>query len=352
MKIAAPFMATTSYSQIAKNLTETLVDLNYDFSYSDVSDRYFLKKSEKATVGRDKLVQYMAGKHLLMGSVVNFKNYEADLTIPMFSTSLNRLPKSVINRLGDRKVIAMNEFTEKTLMNSGFYGEIIKSTILNNINSGRRLELLPYFKDDRLFLLTICDFNHPNWSQVIESYYNAFKKSDSVVLVALIRGKSWNKYQQAEIIAQIRQIRGKFRKKLPEISFIGSEMTDLELIRLYKTCDCYIKLHSDVGLSHLDAMSANMINIGPETGPTTEFLTNKNGFLISKTKEIRFASKNELNGMPYDIYSSEQLIQTMKHVYDNHVSVKENLFKERRITVSQFDRSVVVPKLISVYKKL
>jgi len=334
MNVIIPTSVSTPYSQMFSNLKITFNDINYNFN--DIS---FIEDSRGV-------------KHLFFDDFTYFPEQSTNFAIPLVSTSLNQLPKSVVKRLEGKKVMVLNDFSEKVLKKSCFEGEICKTTIFNNINVFKKYPKMDFGQGERFVFLTFCNFNHPKWSQVIKSYFKAFEKGDSVLLVAVFKGSSWSRYQQAEIIAQINAIKQKMNKKTPEMIFIGSKMTNPELFSAYNGSDCFVKLYSSTGLSHLNAMAANLPCIGPETGPCRQFLNNNNGFLIKKQKEDKLFSRNELNGMPYDIYCSKQLISTMKYVYDNRKTVKENFFKERRITVSKFDRSVVVPQLISTYNSL
>jgi hypothetical protein len=352
MKISSPFNAINSYSEIGKNITTNLNDINCDFEYHDSSSRYLLEKITRHSVDGGHESYAAIGKFIMNGSVINLKKYESDSVVPMFSTYVNRLPKSIMDTLRNKKIITFNNATLKTLENSGFNGEIEKSTILNDMNIFRKIDKLMGFPEEKFMFLTVCNTDHPSWMDTVKAYYQAFDKKDNVAMVIKVYGNSFNRYSQADIIKKLKDVKQGFKKELPELIFIGSEMDHNTYLRLFKTCDCYVKLYCQTGLTHLNAMSAGMITIGPETGPCREFMNNDNSFLVSKKKEERLSIDNDLNGMPCDVYDFNQLVYLMKHVYDNADAVKEKSAKKRRINVSKLDRSFVVPKLISMYKRL
>lgn len=99
---------------------------------------------------------------------------------------------------------------------------------------------------------------------LLNAYTSAFKATDNVTLI--IHAVYGDAFQLEEILAMQKDPR------MPEVLLLQDELSHLEMIRLYKTCDVYVSPYRSegFGLTVLEAMATGLQVIITDFGPSAE----------------------------------------------------------------------------------
>lgn len=161
------------------------------------------------------------------------------------------------------------------------------------------------------------------WQQLVEAYCRAFSFGDSVVLIlhTHIYGSAdpWNAAKITELVNNaLNSARCKTRNTRPKLYITGRPLSFIELVRLYKTADVYVSAHwgEGWGMPMSEAMSLGIPTIATDFSGNTEFMTNKNSFLVPAAEYVAYDVTDEwFGGLHHAIINVNELSITMKNVF-------------------------------------
>lgn len=172
--------------------------------------------------------------------------------------------------------------------------------------------------------------------KLLRAYWQAFTEQDDVALVIKAYwGNNALKQDQRNVMNTI----GRYKHALgvkngAPIYFSGSLFSDEDLRGLYTMSDVLVlpSRGEGVGLPYIEAMSSGVPCIATGWGGQTDFINDKNGYLIDYTLEHTNSRDNEAisqnfthlftKDMKWAEADVDHLTKLMRHTYENQVEVK------------------------------
>jgi glycosyltransferase involved in cell wall biosynthesis len=275
---------------------------------------------------------------------ISFGNNDFSNFVSFNSSTISR--KSISNLKSKDIILSYNVHTKSLLKNNGIESNLVPPAIERR--SYKNVEPLIIEGKREFSFLSVVDTSRGHmWVDTVRSFCKAFDGNKDVCLILKTYGGEFNIYQQSDAMRQIVKVKSGFADP-PAIIFIGSKMSQKEMVSLYSSCDVFVKLYNiDIGMTFIEAVACGNVCIGPETGVAREIISSSSSIIVNKEKEIRDDS-----GIIYDIYDNDYLTYSMRHAIDNYDSLKDKLLKERKLTLSSFDRNSVSLKLLKAIKHL
>jgi hypothetical protein len=270
--------------------------------------------------------------------------------VPLISVNYNCVPGSISSSIDKSdKILAMNKYTHKLLVNSGFNNVEMFHIPINKPSKGLLI------KEKRGFnFLSVLNTNKCyEWRNIIRSFYSVFSDGDDVSMVLKIyAGDDFSIYSQRNIINEIQKIKSEFINTAP-IIFIGSKMSDRDMMSLYSSVDCFVKLEGvDTGYSFMNACASNLVCIGPSSGVGGDIISEYGGIKVDKKSAVKNVSNRFLRGSIYDTFSEDSLKSSMRYVFSNHGKVKEKNIKNRKRIFNEYGINSSVYKFLNTYKNI
>lgn len=167
---------------------------------------------------------------------------------------------------------------------------------------------------------------------LIRAYYNAFTSGEDVTLTIRTFWRFPIEKTKEHINEEVRKIKAGFtgRSAFPKILFWFDTMDDSVMPNFFRSFDCFVSptRGEGFGLPMLEAMACGVPTIGPSWGGNTEFMNEKNSFLVGGTivpidnhAFLRLQPQYS-NQRWFDINEGE-LSSMMRWVYDNKEKAKE-----------------------------
>jgi len=171
------------------------------------------------------------------------------------------------------------------------------------------------------------------WDILLRAYLEEFTKADDVSLI--IRASNLNQKELVEFISSY--------KERPPIVIIPFSMNQKTLPRLYQSVDCYVAPSRGEGflLPAAEALASGVPVIATNWGGQTEFLNDKNSYLIDVEKFVSIdqmmrdmteAEEDHLWAEP----SIDHLRVLMREVYENYEEAREKAVVGRQDILSNY----------------
>lgn len=133
--------------------------------------------------------------------------------------------------------------------------------------------------------VTVGDFTErKNFEGLIEAFVTEFNNEDDVALVMKAHQGGFVRRYQGTVAKQIKEIADRFNpKNPPKILFIGSKITEEDMVSLYNACDCFVLASRGEGLCLpiIEAMACELPIVATGWSAQTDYLTEENSLLVS-----------------------------------------------------------------------
>ena len=168
---------------------------------------------------------------------------------------------------------------------------------------------------------------------LINAWKDAFKKFDKACLVIKDNPKI---YGQSNILNEI--IKMQYKTGCSDVVYIDEDLSDKEMAALFKASDVVVHPYraEGFGMHVQEAMACGCVPIVSADGPTDDFVTNENGFIlpierrsVNITDSNVFAMKpgDAMTGMSthtfYNEPNAESLKNGIKMIYHSHNKEEE-----------------------------
>lgn len=168
---------------------------------------------------------------------------------------------------------------------------------------------------------------------LINAWKDAFKKFDKACLVIKDNPKI---YGQSNILNEI--IKMQYKTGCSDVVYIDEDLSDKEMAALFKASDIVVHPYraEGFGMHVQEAMACGCVPIVSADGPTDDFVTNENGFIlpierrsVNITDSNVFAMKpgDAMTGMSthtfYNEPNAESLKNGIKMIYHSHNKEEE-----------------------------
>jgi len=187
---------------------------------------------------------------------------------------------------------------------------------------------------------------------VVQAFTEEFKKKDNVKLILKVN-KAYNQnFDVKKAVLEI--IKGKDKKKLPETQITESQTGYRQLNNLYNEADVFVTASMAEGFNipAIEAMSCGLPVISTKYGGQTDFVNNKNGWLVDyklfeQTNDVMY------EGIKWAKPSIKDLRKRMRQAFDLWTAKKlgpkiECAFE----TASKFQWRTSGKKVIDIVDKL
>ena len=181
-------------------------------------------------------------------------------------------------------------------------------------------------------LSVVSNWNRKDIGSVIKSYLRAFSVKDSTTLILKI--PKLQKTSVNKFIAQ--SVYPEFNlndKNIPHILVIYDHLNDEEMNGLYSQVDCYVSCERAKGfdLPSAQAMYSEVPTVGIKYSANTDFMNNKNSFLIEPNNNLIHAEDSHYNpgsthlysGSEWASFSIDEVSQKLKYIYKNQKNAKK-----------------------------
>ena len=167
---------------------------------------------------------------------------------------------------------------------------------------------------------------------LIRAYYNAFCKGEDVTLTIKTFWRFPLEKSKEYINSEIQSIRRGYadRVDFPKILLWFDTMEEEIMPNFFKSFDCFVSATrgEGFGLPLLEAMACGVPTIGPKWGGNTEFMNSTNSFLVDGTvipidNQQFLRLQPQYGGQRWFDINEEELMHTMRWVYDNKSKAKE-----------------------------
>lgn len=183
-------------------------------------------------------------------------------------------------------------------------------------------ERLPLPAKEPYFFLSVFDMQlRKGYDILLQAFLNEFTPQDSVALMIKIRGDN-----DAGKLEAIIDGHPKAKQEKPPVYIIGQMLAVEELMALYRACDAFVLPTRGEGWGRplFEAMLMELPTIGTNWSGQTEFMNDRNSFLVEVERLVRIEN-NELpifNGHYWAEPSLGDLQRKMRYVAEHRSEAK------------------------------
>ncbi|MHA1277357.1 MAG: glycosyltransferase [Candidatus Helarchaeota archaeon] len=266
--------------------------------------------------------------------------------IQMTVFELTRIPKDWVrkcNRMSE--VWVPNPFNVEIFSKSG-----VHKNKLQVIPHGVDVD---FFRPDRepLDLKGLKGFNFLsifqwNWRKgfvyLFKAFLQEFSPGDDVTLILKSYLSDMSPRCQEELKNAIRrEMMNNGIRISPRIIFVGGNLSDEEIARLYATADCFVlpSCAEGWGLPYSEAMATGLPTIGTKWSGQTYFMNDENSYLIDidgleHVHDYRYEHYHHY--MKWSIPSVSHLRKLMRRVYENRKEARRKGDRARKDMISKW----------------
>lgn len=296
-------------------------------------------------------------------------NKKIKKNVGIFHLETNNISDSdsiyILNKLDEICVASKQE--AKCLKQSGVVTPVkvvsipLDITMIENNRSHKLLKLSNEVGNTFKFY-TIGEFNErKNILDLVLAFHLAFDITDNVSLIikTSIPGLDANQslqYVEKEInsLKSRLNIRKNYKKEL----LITDRLTDIDLIGLHNTCDCFVSSSLGESFSRpaAEALVLGKTPIVTDNTGMTDFINNDNGYVVNSKKHPVIVNNRPLSDQ-FDIYTANEywykpniysLIEQMKKVYETHKKdhkAYQEKIKLGQLSTQQFSYETIGSKI-------
>lgn len=196
---------------------------------------------------------------------------------------------------------------------------------------------------------------------LLKAFSEEFICTENVRLLLLVHYQGHDEEKSRERILEEFEY---FKKKLkityfPQIDFIFSYPSDVEISQIYNSVDCYVSpsLGEAWNLPVIQAMSHELPIITTNYGGMQDFCTHKNSYLIDVEKFDIMDNKTNLHvdfykGQKFAFPSVEHLKKILRHVFYNQENAKKKGWRARMDCVEKWTWKRAGERIAKRLKKL
>lgn len=235
-----------------------------------------------------------------------------------------------------------------------FRGKIrIIPTPCNDWDTEEKISLLSPFSDEFIISDDVYKFysifqwqNRKGWKTLLNSYYNAFKEDDNVILILKVNSLKMAGYSREMIKPDILNLKRKLNLEYYPPIYLSSDIVPSNYIKaLHNTADCYVTSHHGEGwgMPIHDAMRMGNQIITTKYGGITEYLDENSAHIIKHSVgPVRDMAWSKLYGtyQNWAYPSSNHLTRIFRDVYLNHSSYEDKALRAKAIADSMSIPSV------------
>lgn len=214
--------------------------------------------------------------------VICYTLFETDRVPAPWVDSLNKMDR----------VIVFSEFNRKAWAETGIQEEKLRrlppavdSFIYTPDGPKYQIEGAKGFT----FLLSGDFTERKNFEAVLEAYVKEFDEDEAVTLIVKGHYGGFVKKHRRDCLEKLRSIAKAFAgKKSPRILFWGDKISDQAMAALYRSVDCFVLASrgEGLGMQYLEAMASGIPVIACDWGAQTDFLNQKNSYLVASTLKV------------------------------------------------------------------
>lgn len=327
------FFGNSGFSKINKNLILSLSRQGVDCTIDSIN---FFNEHDKVLLDRF-LDMPSPDSIYITSSVPTFaKKLDFKYNVLYTTTESNTIPKQFIE--------VCNTFDEVWVPSkfcydvySNFISKpvfIIPNSIDTRVYNDKQKPIKIEPKMKKFTLLTVLSWNwRKGWDLTLKSYLKAFSKQDDIQLLIVTPYQKDHLYRRKYIVDNdLKQFIKEFGgENSPVIMRYGQDLTDLELARLYNSCDAFILMSRGEGfsLTPCEASLCGLPVISTNWSGHTMFLNNSNSTLveIDKLEKSNKTGIHFWDGEEFPQLLSEKCIDdtidAMRWVYNNLEKAKE-----------------------------
>jgi glycosyltransferase involved in cell wall biosynthesis len=197
------------------------------------------------------------------------------------------------------------------------------------------------------------------WDILLESYFEAFQRSDPVSLYILTHKHIWDPAKgheknnpaliRDEIEAFLKNhpaLASKDRNNFPHYCLLISELTAYEVAELYNSVDAFVlpTRGEGWGLPYIQAMAMGLPTLGTGWGGNTAFMNEDNSFLIALDAVEEVPQNSEYGWQPgkkWATPSVSHLVTLMRHVVRDREHAKAVGARARKYVVDNFSEAAL-----------
>lgn len=313
----------SGYAVSAKNLMLALDELNVDISYKyvygkgtpfpveepEASDNYRINIIRSRKFNKN-VPQVVYGQ----GDVFYKNSGSYKIGYTMLETT--GIPKEWVKQANMMdEVWVPSQFNVTTFKNSGVTVPIY--TIPLGIDPNYfNAKIKSYKKHSKYTFLSIFEWGERKAPEMLlHAYSKAFKKNDNVLLIC----KIINNDGSININEELNKLQ--LPADGPEIIFLyNHKIADYQMSTLYRSCDCFVlpTRGEGWGMPILEAMACGLPTIATNWSAQTEFMTEKNSYLLKIKGLVNAEAKCPYyNGFQWADPDEEHLVELMRYIF-NH----------------------------------
>lgn len=328
----------SGYAVSARNLMMALDDLDVKITYKyvyglgspfpveepSVSDNYRINLIRNRKFNKN-CPQVVYGQ----GDVFNKNCGSYKIGYTMLETT--GIPKEWVRQANMMdEVWVPSQFNVETFQNSGVTVPIY--TIPLGIDPNYfNTKIKSYKKHNKYTFLSIFEWGERKAPEVLlKAFSKAFNHTEDVLLIC----KVINNDGSIDISKEINKLN--LPKDGAEIIFIyNNKIADYQMATLYRSADCFVlpTRGEGWGMPILEAMACGLPTIATGWSAQTEFMNDKNSYILNSKKLIDAQAKCPYyQGFQWADPDEEHLIELMRHVYENQDEAsKKGLYAAKEV---------------------
>lgn len=285
-----------------------------------------------------------------IGSAVRYDpDYRVNIVRTTFET--DRIPQSWVRELNKfHEVWVQCSFNRSTFVRSGVIAPI--RLIPNFFDEAEYMpegDKMPLDVGKSYLFLSVFDLKErKGYDVLLRAFLNEFSDRDDAALVIKVRSGKWLSKLHDIIDSHSKPIR-----KRPRVHIIGQMLERSDLIRLYRSCDCFVLPSRGEGWGRpfFEAMLMEMPVIGTDWSGQKEFMNEDNAFPIKVERLVQVTDNPELEGHFWAEPSIVDLQQHMRYVFENREAAKRKGIRARSELLSKFSLAATSRKVVEELEK-